>query len=260
MPPTGSNQGVARGQPTSSHGAPGTSRRPIWSFCRMYLTLDVVELGCGTGYVSAWLARRGGRCIGLDNSAKQLETARMLQREFDLSFPLVHADAERAPFADGSFDFAISEYGAAIWCDPYRWIPEAARLLRPGGRLVFLCYSNLIMLCMRESESEAATAELLRDLLRDAPVRVGRRGRGRVRDPSRRDGSTPAQVGVRDRRSDRARSAGGSDQPIRLCLPGVGAPVAERRGLEGSEDRVAASGRRRAFSLPQAAASRRARS
>ena len=125
---------------------------------------DVVELGCGTGYVSAWLARRGGRCIGLDNSAKQLETARMLQREFDLSFPLVHADAERAPFADGSFDFAISEYGAAIWCDPYRWIPEAARLLRPGGRLVFLCYSNLIMLCMRESESEAATAELLRDL------------------------------------------------------------------------------------------------
>ena len=125
---------------------------------------DVVEFGCGTGYVSAWLARRGGRCIGLDNSAKQLETARMLQREFDLSFPLVHADAERAPFADGSFDFAISEYGAAIWCDPYRWIPEAARLLRPGGRLVFLCYSNLIMLCMRESESEAATAELLRDL------------------------------------------------------------------------------------------------
>ena len=95
--------------------------------------LDVVELGCGTGYISAWLARRGGRCIGLDNSAKQLDTARMFQREFDLSFPLVHADAERAPFADGSFDFAISEYGAAIWCDPYRWIPEASRLLRGSG-------------------------------------------------------------------------------------------------------------------------------
>jgi hypothetical protein len=30
------------------------------------------------------------------------------------------------------------EYGAAIWCDPYRWIPEAARLLRPGGELLFL--------------------------------------------------------------------------------------------------------------------------
>jgi SAM-dependent methyltransferase len=125
---------------------------------------DVVELGCGTGYVSAWLARRGGRCVGLDNSSKQLETARKLQREFDLAFPLVHADAERAPFADRSFDVAISEYGAAIWCDPYRWIPEASRLLRPGGQLVFLGHSNLVMLCMRESETEAATAELLRDL------------------------------------------------------------------------------------------------
>ncbi len=87
----------------------------------------------------------------------------MFQREFDLSFPLVHADAERAPFADGSFDLAISEYGAAIWCDPYRWIPEASRLLRPGGRLIFLGHSNLVMLCVQESETEAATSELLRD-------------------------------------------------------------------------------------------------
>jgi SAM-dependent methyltransferase len=126
--------------------------------------LDVVELGCGTGYVSAWLARRGGRCVGLDNSFKQLETARMLQIEFGLAFPLVHADAERAPFADGSFDIAISEYGAAIWCDPFLWIPEAARLLRPGGRLVFLGHSNLVMLCVRENETEAAASELLRDL------------------------------------------------------------------------------------------------
>ena len=37
-----------------------------------------------------------------------------------------------------SFDYAVSEYGAAIWCDPYRWIPEAARVLRPGGRLMFI--------------------------------------------------------------------------------------------------------------------------
>jgi hypothetical protein len=28
---------------------------------------------------------------------------------------------------------AISEYGASIWCDPYAWIPEAARMLRPAG-------------------------------------------------------------------------------------------------------------------------------
>lgn len=112
--------------------------------------LDAVELGCGTGYVSAWLARRGARPVGIDNSAVQLATARRFQDEFDLRFPLIHGDAEHTPFPDQSFDFAVSEYGAAIWCDPYVWIPEAARILRPGGRLEFLGHSPLVMLCTPE--------------------------------------------------------------------------------------------------------------
>ena len=116
---------------------------------------DVVELGCGTAYVSAWLARRGARPVGLDNSGRQLATARALQSEFDLRFPLIHGDAERAPFRDASFDLAISEYGAAIWCDPHRWIPEAARLLRPGGTLIFLGHSYLSMLTFPEDELPA---------------------------------------------------------------------------------------------------------
>src|SRR5437588_4094847 len=91
---------------------------------------DTIELGCGTAYVSAWLARRGARVTGIDNSAEQLKTARALQEEFGLSFPLIHGNAEQVPLPDASFDLAISEYGASIWCDPYCWIPEAARLLR----------------------------------------------------------------------------------------------------------------------------------
>jgi SAM-dependent methyltransferase len=71
--------------------------------------LDVVELGCGTGYVSSWLSRRGARPIGLDDSARQLATARMFQDEFGIRFPLVHADAERAPLRDASFDLAVSD-------------------------------------------------------------------------------------------------------------------------------------------------------
>lgn len=100
--------------------------------------LDAVELGCGTAYVSAWMARRGARVAGIDNSAKQLETARRLAARHGLDLTLVHGNAEATPFEDESFDFAISEYGAAIWCDPYEWVPEAHRILRPGGRLVFL--------------------------------------------------------------------------------------------------------------------------
>ena len=109
--------------------------------------LDVVELGCGTAYFSAWLARRGARPVGVDPTPAQLATARELQAEVGLEFPLVEAVAEGVPLPDESFDLALSEYGASIWADPYAWIPEAARLLRPGGRLVFLRNSTLVILC-----------------------------------------------------------------------------------------------------------------
>lgn len=124
--------------------------------------LDAVELGCGTGYVSAWLARRGARPVGIDSSARQLATARAMQAEFGLGFPLLHADAERVPLRDGCADLVISEYGAAVWCDPYRWIPQAARLLRPGGQLVFMAGSTEWILC---TPHEGPTNDrLVRDL------------------------------------------------------------------------------------------------
>lgn len=109
--------------------------------------LDAVELGCGTAYCSARLARMGATVVGLDPTPAQLETARRMQVEFGLEFPLIQAFAEDVPLPDASFDLVHSEYGASIWADPNRWIPEAARLLRPGGRLVFLRNSTLVMLC-----------------------------------------------------------------------------------------------------------------
>ena len=123
---------------------------------------DVLELGCGTAYVSAWLARRNGNPIGIDNSPAQLATAASFQKEFKLEFPLIFGNAESLPFNDESFDFAISEYGASIWCDPYRWIPEAARVLRPGGRLVAFGNSVLLVLCQDwETQEEFETEEKL---------------------------------------------------------------------------------------------------
>jgi len=109
--------------------------------------LDVVELGCGTAYFSAWLAKRGARPVGVDITPAQLATARQKMAETGIEFPLVEADAAETGLPDASFDLALSEYGASIWVDPYRWIPEAARLLRPGGRLVFLRNSTLVILC-----------------------------------------------------------------------------------------------------------------
>jgi SAM-dependent methyltransferase len=123
---------------------------------------DAIELGCGTAYISAWLARRGARVVGIDNSEAQLSTARRLQRQYGLDFPLIHGTAETIPYPDASFDFAISEYGACLWADPQRWVPEAARLLRPDGQLVFLTNSFLLTLCMPPEDGVAATERLLR--------------------------------------------------------------------------------------------------
>ena len=82
--------------------------------------LDVIELGCGTAYISAWLARRGAHPVGIDNSPAQLATARRMQEQFGLEFPLHLGNAEETGFPDASFDLVVSEYGASIWCDPYR--------------------------------------------------------------------------------------------------------------------------------------------
>jgi ubiquinone/menaquinone biosynthesis C-methylase UbiE len=123
--------------------------------------LDVAELGCGTAFFSAALARAGARPIGVDVTHAQLRTAQRCQQEFGLRFPLVEADAEHVPLADGSFDLVVSEYGASLWCDPERWITEAARLLRDSGRLVFLTNSVLSALCV-PAESGVASEKLLR--------------------------------------------------------------------------------------------------
>lgn len=122
---------------------------------------DAIELGCGTAYLSAWLARAGANPVGIDNSPKQLETARRLQGEHRLHFPLLLGNAEEVPYADASFDLAISEYGASIWADPYRWVPEAARLLRAGGELIFLVNAALWMLCVPEHNDQGPAGDRL---------------------------------------------------------------------------------------------------
>ena len=130
---------------------------------------DVVELGCGTASVSSWIARAGFRPVAVDISRKQLDVAARLQQELGLSFPLIHANAEDVPYDGASFDLAVSEYGASLWCEPHRWLAEADRLLRPGGGLVFVTNSPLLMACTPES-GERAGDRLLRDYF-TSPVR-----------------------------------------------------------------------------------------
>jgi SAM-dependent methyltransferase len=117
--------------------------------------LDVVDLACGTAYFSAWLTRRGARVIALDMSAAQLRSALRCQESYGPRFPIVLADAQRLPLAGSCVDLVVSEHGVAAWCDPMLWVPEAARILRPGGRLVFLTNSLISAMCVPETEGPA---------------------------------------------------------------------------------------------------------
>jgi SAM-dependent methyltransferase len=108
---------------------------------------DVLELGCGAAQWSILLAQRGARCVGLDNSARQLEHARVLMSEAGVEFPLIHASADDVPLPDASFDVVFCDHGAMTFADPYRTVPEVARLLRPGGLLAFSHSTPLSMLC-----------------------------------------------------------------------------------------------------------------
>ena len=123
---------------------------------------DVLEVGCGTAYVSAWVHRRGGRPVAVDPTPDQLAIAAAKQEETGIRFPLHQAMGEQLPFDDDTFDVVVSEYGAAIWADPYAWIPEAARVLRPGGELRFLGTHPLVLATAPLDGSVPSTDRLVR--------------------------------------------------------------------------------------------------
>lgn len=116
----------------------------IWSIPESELHLigdvggkDVLEYGCGGAQWSIALANLGARVTALDNSAGQLRHARAAVKISGARVRLVHAAAERTPFADASFDVVFCDHGAMSCADPKTTLPEVARILRPGGFLAF---------------------------------------------------------------------------------------------------------------------------
>lgn len=118
---------------------------------------DILEFGCGGAQWSIALTKCGARCVGLDNSERQLMHAHNNQRSAGVEFPLVHGSAESAPLSDTSFDIVFCDHGAMTFCDPYRTVPEAARLLRPGGLLAFSAETPLHFTCWDETADAVGT-------------------------------------------------------------------------------------------------------
>ena len=100
---------------------------------------DVLEVGCGAAQGARWLVRAGARVTAFDVSAGQLQQARVLDRRTGTAVArLVQADAQALPFRAAAFDVVASAFGGLPFvADSAGTVRELARVLRPGGRLVF---------------------------------------------------------------------------------------------------------------------------
>jgi SAM-dependent methyltransferase len=119
---------------------------------------DVLEFGCGAAQWSIALHAKGANVTGLDISERQLEHARRLMTEAGVEFPLVRGSAEATPFQNKSFEIVFCDHGAMSFADPCRTVPEAARLLRPGGLLAFSMSTPIVDIAWGLTDEHPADA------------------------------------------------------------------------------------------------------
>ncbi|HYI46656.1 MAG TPA: class I SAM-dependent methyltransferase [Actinomycetota bacterium] len=117
----------------------------------------ILELGCGAAQWSIALAGEGAHSVGMDNSSRQLLHAAKAAEKGGRGVPLLQAAAEFLPFLEASFDIVFCDYGAMSFADPALTVPEAARVLQPGGLLAFMTTTPLLLMCWPDEEEEVTT-------------------------------------------------------------------------------------------------------
>jgi SAM-dependent methyltransferase len=95
----------------------------------------VVDVGCGTGATTLAIARRVGRCTGVDVSEPMIELARSRAASAGVAAEFVVADAGSHPFAPGAADVIASRFGVMFFDDPVRAFANLRAATRPGGAL-----------------------------------------------------------------------------------------------------------------------------
>jgi ArsR family transcriptional regulator len=103
---------------------------------------DLLDIGTGTGRMLRLCAAAADRAVGVDTSREMLAVARAnLDGPAFRHCTLRRAPAEKLPFGDSSFDIALSHMVLHFVADPGRMIAEAARVLRPRGRLILVDFA-----------------------------------------------------------------------------------------------------------------------
>jgi SAM-dependent methyltransferase len=101
----------------------------------------ILDLATGTGWTSRLVTRRGATVIGADIATDLVEAARAKAKAENLGIEYQVADAEKLPFADGSFDAVVSTFGVMFATRPEAAAREIARVCRPGGRIALTTWT-----------------------------------------------------------------------------------------------------------------------
>jgi SAM-dependent methyltransferase len=112
-----------------------------WSRALGYLLppLTVADLGCGEGYLTIEAARWAKRVIAVDRSEAVLRSARALARRRRVrNVVWRHGEIEKVPIPDAAVDVALLSQALHHAVSPEHALTEAARVVRPGGRVLVL--------------------------------------------------------------------------------------------------------------------------
>ena len=99
-------------------------------------SLDILDVGTGTGFFAVLLAQQGHRVEGIDLTPAMLEEARTLAKQRNLDITFREMDAQNLAYPDGTFDVVISRNLTWTLPDPERAYASWFRVLKPGGVLL----------------------------------------------------------------------------------------------------------------------------
>ena len=146
---------------TSAVHAQGEDLQAIAALVSGHGGARALDLGSGAGHVSFAVAPHVASVIACDLSQSMLDVVARAASERGLAnISVRQSAAESLPFADGEFDFVLSRYSAHHWHDFRRGVAEAARVLKEGGRAVFV---DAIAPDPPVLDTFLQTVELLRD-------------------------------------------------------------------------------------------------